>query len=570
MPSGNSFVTDFINLRDITAAGGATFNAGANSSDLGNNTGWAFTGSTYTLSLAYNYACINPTGSTEVQVVVDGPASNFWWQKTIAPYDTFNTNIDTVMATGQSKYVFVQEYGTNCTLEDTVFINVRANANGIAQTYQNNVGDEAWDNCSNWDNGLVVHGSIYNYGVFNSTAGDVIISGNGQDSLSGSDTVTVNSLEINKTGHISFANVLKVTGYAEFIKGIFYTTNTGFIHFASGSDNNKGADSSFVDGPVSYTGSDAFSFPVGDSTIWAPLRITEPLTTGNVSTWRGQYFFETPIDTASSNLSSPIIKISGVEYWQIDKLAGTGSVRVSLSWKDNVRSGISNHSLMRVMKHNGTSWQDYGRSGSGGTAPSGWLRSNYVTNFSPFTFGTTNNINFLPVEFLSVDAQWAELDALVTWETASELNNSHFEIERSTNGIDYINVGKVESQNPNSQSKLAYSFYDKNAFNIKPDLIYYRIKQIDFDGQFSYSRVVILRKDKRLKLALYPNPSKGQITVSGGEGELFILDLFGKQVYQDVMDTDTKIMDLSHLRHGTYVLKLESSIGVSTRRFILN
>jgi len=613
MPSGTSLETDFIDLQDVIATGGGTFNAGANSTDLGNNTGWTFTGTPYDLSLAYNYACISSTGATEVKALINGPASNIWWQETVAPYDTFNTGIDTVMASSQATYRFIHQYGSNCTVIDTIYINVRAFANGTSQVFHNNVGDEDWDNCSNWDIGyipdslsdvtiaagdtvilsrdtawckdltvngvllqtggvLMVYGDIHNYGELKSTAGDLIIAGSGQDSITGSDTVHVNSLIIHKRGYMTFTNILKVNGYAEFIHGIFYTTNTGILHFASGSDNNKGADSSFVDGPVSYTGSSAISFPVGDSTIWAPIRITDPVIAGTQSTWRGQYFHRMPIDTGS--YSNTIKKISHVEYWQLDKLNGTGTVRVSLAWKDDRRSGVSNHTLLKVMKYDGTSWQDMGRSGSGSTTPTGWVRSNYISTFSPFTFGTSNNLNYLPVEFLSVDAIWAGDNALVSWQTASEQHNEYFEIEYSSDNKEFVSVGTVRSKDYNSQAILSYNFNDKNAYNRNKSAAYYRIKQVDIDGKYSYSKTIVLGVKKSEKMIVFPNPNNGAFTIktNGLIGALTVTDVAGKIVYSTKTTSSQNMtrVELNALRKGVYFVNLKTPTDFLYQRVILD
>ena len=615
MPYGRSLETDFINLKDITATGGGTFNAGANSSDLGNNTGWTFTGSTYTLSLTYNYACINATGSTEVKIVPDGPTTNFWWRKIVSPYDTFNTNVDTVMASSAATYIFVSEYGTNCTLEDSVFITVRANAGGTAQIFHNNVGDEDWDNCSNWDLGyipdsisdvtigagdtvritsdtawcrnfvnngvyeqtggvLMVFGNFMNNGTINQTAGLVNLNGTGDDTIGGTQTIILDSLNIQKDGSLTLKNRLEMKSYSycNFIDGIIYTSSTDTFLFSNNyARSNGGNDSSFIDGPIHRYGFISFVFPTGKNGKWARIGIS----TSNpkaYSTFKAEYFDNFYSDT--SNYTTPLEKVSITEYWQLDRISGSSIVQVALFYEDSVYSGITDTSSITVAKYSGSSWVNMVKNVVNHSNGKGFVLSNPVSTFSPFTFGSLNTQNYLPVDFLSIDAEWSSDDAIVSWKTASEQNNSHFEIERSFDGITFSKTGELLSKNSNSQAIISYDFKDLNAHINTPKNVYYRVKQVDFDGKFMHSPSVVLTKQSDSKLLVYPNPSKGIVNVSIGSpnGTLTVTDLFGKLVYEQriTKETLTTSLDLKHLRSGTYILQYYTRDEISTRKISVN
>jgi len=114
----------------------------------------------------------------------------------------------------------------------------------------------------------------------------------------------------------------------------------------------------------------------------------------------------------------------------------------------------------------------------------------------------------LPVELISFKAQWSEDDGILTWVTASERNSDRFEVERSTDGIHFVKVGMVKSKG-NSTEVLSYLFNDVDAGQLNADGLYYRLKQIDFDGEFEYSQIVYLDIDKKpidAKVIVFPNP----------------------------------------------------------------
>ncbi|MCX6290527.1 MAG: hypothetical protein NT126_02030, partial [Bacteroidetes bacterium] len=110
----------------------------------------------------------------------------------------------------------------------------------------------------------------------------------------------------------------------------------------------------------------------------------------------------------------------------------------------------------------------------------------------------------LPIELLKFDAYPKEQMVITDWSTASEINNDYFTLERSSNGLEFYEIGKIRGAG-NSSVTLNYSFPDEHPLT---GISYYRLKQTDFDGRFSYSPVVMISYKKDQKFYLYPNPSK--------------------------------------------------------------
>jgi hypothetical protein len=137
---------------------------------------------------------------------------------------------------------------------------------------------------------------------------------------------------------------------------------------------------------------------------------------------------------------------------------------------------------------------------------------------SPFIFMQPNayygpGCEKLPVEWLGVNVQNADVGKnILEWSTAKEWENSHFEIERSTNGVDqFTKIAEVTGMGWTS-SVTDYSFEDKDLPPIA-GIVYYRIKQVDFNGVFNYSETVGVKLDGNSQAdgvwKVYPNPSSG-------------------------------------------------------------
>lgn len=93
----------------------------------------------------------------------------------------------------------------------------------------------------------------------------------------------------------------------------------------------------------------------------------------------------------------------------------------------------------------------------------------------------------LPIELLYFTGEKNSCGSnILSWATATEQNNDKFEIERSIDGVDFVKIGTLKGAG-NSTQKLTYNFVDNT---VNPSINYYRLKQIDFDGSFSYSNLI--------------------------------------------------------------------------------
>ncbi|MEL6650994.1 MAG: T9SS type A sorting domain-containing protein [Bacteroidota bacterium] len=115
-----------------------------------------------------------------------------------------------------------------------------------------------------------------------------------------------------------------------------------------------------------------------------------------------------------------------------------------------------------------------------------------------------------PVEWLSFEVERAKSDARLEWITASEQNSDYFLVERSLDGQHFENLAKVNAAGTTSQQS-AYQFTDQGISSLTSTRILYRLKQVDLDGRFDYSKVVELQlstSNRQLSLEAYPNPAE--------------------------------------------------------------
>ena len=189
-----------------------------------------------------------------------------------------------------------------------------------------------------------------------------------------------------------------------------------------------------------------------------------------------------------------------------------------------------------------------------------------IANNLRFTLGTINiSQTPLPVELIAFEVNLVNNGQVgLNWQTASEINNDFFTIERSKDGINWEIIEKIKGAG-NSSTILSYSGIDKNPYR---GISYYRLKQTDFDGQFEYSQIRSVNIDELMdsQIQIYPNPAENQINIIGDVSELKQLKIYNT-LGQDVTgliviinkSNTSLIIDLSNLRKGMYWIKTKTT-----------
>ncbi|WP_230688401.1 IPT/TIG domain-containing protein [Hymenobacter jeongseonensis] len=187
-------------------------------------------------------------------------------------------------------------------------------------------------------------------------------------------------------------------------------------------------------------------------------------------------------------------------------------------------------------------------------------------------FYLTGSDTPLPVELLSFTAEQRGTTVALAWATASEKNSDRFEVERSRDGHAFERIGQVAAVG-SSSSIQSYGFEDSQAPKTASSqgLIYYRLRQVDRDGTFSYSPVRTVKVGAGLvgsqpTLALYPNPTTGAATLTGARpgAVVAMYDALGRQVLAAKADASgTAALTMPDgLPAGVYVVR----VGTKTLR----
>ncbi len=193
---------------------------------------------------------------------------------------------------------------------------------------------------------------------------------------------------------------------------------------------------------------------------------------------------------------------------------------------------------------------------------------------SASTFFDVSNADFsltvvLPLDLLSLTGKVEADGNKISWSTTSEINSSEFELERSTNNIDFEVIGSIEATGQNTQEINNYNFIDTQSTALTS---YYRLKQIDNDGRYEYSKSISLSRSRDItKVKIFPNPSYNVISLTGMEDakniKLVITDSMGKQIMNRNLESANNI-DISDIASGVYFLTVQSDGEEITQRFV--
>lgn len=290
----------------------------------------------------------------------------------------------------------------------------------------------------------------------------------------------------------------------------------------------------------------------------------------NISGWTitegggGAFEFDATNGPTGNRITNSVSTIASGECYTILRGLNGGTLRTNmLDW--GYSSGVLNNSgtetitlsdgtsscVLSITTSNWTAGCASVVSGSGsGTAD---------CSLTPSDLGSTP----LPVELLQFGASTESENVHLKWSTASELNNDYFEIEKSMEGIVFESIGKVKGAGT-SQHIIQYSFIDALSFPIS----YYRLKQVDFDGTFTYSDVIKVF-DKQEFVRFGSNENKVSITSldSENDSEYLVMSINGILIDRNMFYGETEI-STHFLSLGIYFITVFQGGKAYNYRFV--
>lgn len=422
--------------------------------------------------------------------------------------------------------------------------------------------------------GLINNGSLYIMGnisndqaSMSAASGTLYLNGNSLQSLNGSQPFKTYNLQTNNNSGIMLNANLSVAGLHTFTAGLISTSVTPYhLVYESGSSHTGSNDSRHVTGWVKKMGNTNFTFPVGDLTYHRPIAISN---LSAVSEINGHYF--TPSQHTTS-LAPPLVMVKASEYWELDKISG-GTAQITVNW-DHSKVHMDNVLLsdIRVAQYTGSNWTDAGGTASGNTTATGTITSSALSSFGAITLGY-HSIP-LPLKIISFTAERRSGSSFLHWISENEENVDRFDVQRSDDARTYKTIGMVAARN--SPFTQHYDFEDPSALQ---GITYYRVKAVDLDGKFMYTKIVAVTETQVSPVSFYVlNPVRSVITIfnkTGWDG-LFEYRLFnagGRLVLKGntIMGANgSAVLPLpSQSAAGVYMLEISNSRTHFTQKILV-
>lgn len=371
-----------------------------------------------------------------------------------------------------------------------------------------------------------------------------------------------------------------VNGTLTLQDGHIITTATNILVLGTAATVSIGAtpDSSFVKGPMIQTYNVSASsvtkiFPIGKGNIMHRADLSIRQTNTTATQYTGEFFYSSAT-ALGYTLPGTLSKVSDIDYWNISNGGAANVSTASIQLYYFPDDGVTDTPNLRIAKSDGAgNWLDIG--GNGTATPTGTITSsvNFTTAFSKFSLANAKGgSNTLPIELSSFGAKPDNGFINITWSTLSETNNDFFTVEKSKDAINFEPVVLVNGAG-NSNELLQYSAKDYEPFQ---GILYYRLKQTDFDGTFTFSDIVpvFISNDQLFSLFIYPNPANDIININLSniiqKGNLVIYNQYGASVFQENFSSKNELkIDVSCFSKGIYFMKISNGDKAFSGKFIV-
>jgi hypothetical protein len=349
--------------------------------------------------------------------------------------------------------------------------------------------------------------------------------------------------------------------------GAYVLTVTGSISGANSTNYFKTASGGTL--AKNLSNNENFLFPVGNA-AYNPVTITN--NTGSADVFSVRVADQVLMSgTTGSEVSSRRVN----RTWHISKTNPTASagsgVDFQFEWSSSEETATM--SSINLNHHDGTIWvlaSSYGGSElvSGSTTKT-LTFSGYKGGFSPFAIGEISAA--LPVDWLTFTGRYGQQSVILQWSTASEQMSSHFDVERSMNGISFFSIGKIIAAG-NSAVVRRYQFRDDKPL---AGLAYYRLKQVDLNGQFNYSSIINVSSRLDTKASIGPNPMLTNLSIVipaewKSSYQWTIHDIRGVQIDQgNGLRAGIRLLSVEHLHSGLYRFSLRDNERIIQQCWIM-
>ena len=417
---------------------------------------------------------------------------------------------------------------------------------------------------------IVVNGTLENNN--NISVDSVIMQGSGVPSvLSGNGVIS--TLKVNSTTGITVNGNQSIENMLDLQLGIVTVNPANYLLISAPTAGiiQGGSSSSYIDGRLRQQtyirdNTDTLFFPVGANNLYRKIGLVPEQ---NSFDFYVEYEVSMTRSAPPSRTLPPTLTNVNQEWYHTvtitDGVSSFSQATITIYYENG--DGVTNASALRIAKDDGASnWTDLG--GTGTANGSGQITSDAFTSFSDFVLANIG-ASTLPLQWLNFTGKKINGQSLLEWKTDNETNTSDFVIERSRNGSLFEFIGNRVAASTNGIH--SYSFTDVQPLQ---GTNFYRLKQVDRDGRFTYSNIIRLSFDDSGKpLLVYPNPADGYVNLDfTGKKETVTIQLYdaaGRLVKSGSTSNQSPLrIELANLPAGKYYVQVSDGESTATGTFL--
>ena len=341
------------------------------------------------------------------------------------------------------------------------------------------------------------------------------------------DSLAVYDMQIDNSAGLSFTGDHHVDIYSEmdFSDGLLYTNDNSLLAFQDGSSYFNESDFSHINGPTLKLGDEDFMFPIGKGGLLRPSGIANLTEEG---TFKSEYFNFAYFDLTTD---ATLFRASNEEYWDVKIIEGSPDANVRLTYEEGI-GDFDNIFDVRIARYD-TPWTRIESAFNGGSPPI-FASSTRISQFGTFTFAENElakavvDLKVFQDEDCGVELNWI----LPQGSTATR-----FEVEFSTDSLDFVKIGEVEADSTKSLEFELFQFTDYELH--EAPRLYYRIKIIQPSGGSVYFTETVGVENKCVftNCAIYPNPVSSKANLN-----FRITSEFNQQIKVRVYDVPGRIL----------------------------
>jgi hypothetical protein len=338
-------------------------------------------------------------------------------------------------------------------------------------------------------------------------------------------------------------------------------TSTGSLTYSGGRIYNGNITRWIGAGSIAMGASQGGHFPIGSSANYRPIYFSNSGlgTPGTIRVNHTAVAGSTAV-TPFSDAGTPIQTRSN-SFWTVATGNGLATGTFAVRTEGTGMGTVNSASDLRLTLASSAA---PGSAGTNASSPSPLSLSNPQVNrtgisaaslSNDYYWGSINSQTPLPVHLLSFSGKSVSEGIQLQWTTTAEVNFKYFSIERSEDGMEFREIGKVDA-NGGYNLTTQYTYLDGN---VHKGRFYYRLKRVDLDGSFEYSSLVSVDSDGIAELvSAYPNPNEGKFKIALYEkaGTLQLIDRFGKLISETCLTEGEQTFTSDLLSPGIYYLKV--------------